>query len=67
MTLHDRNPHSSSPKPGYPELVEGPSWFLGLSARLRRKKQCFDKLSIDGIGGKARWRVQGATLDWSTP
>ena len=39
------------PKPDYPELVEGLFLFLRLGAQLRKKGQCFDKLSIDGFRG----------------
>ena len=38
-----------SPKPVYPELVEGLHFLQAVAHKARRKGQCFDKLSIGGF------------------
>jgi hypothetical protein len=38
------------PNPAHPELVEGLSFSCDGARRLQKEEQCFDKLSMSGIG-----------------
>ncbi len=41
---------SPTPDTVYPELVEGLFFFLAISRYNPSRVQCFDKLSMDGLG-----------------